>query len=96
MKIQVSIEDILNTAAALEQMSASYGETVNRIMNQMNEVQTIWQGSDSQAFTESAAALRPRLQELRQVIDNYAQVLSSSAAAYQDLQASRTASARLL
>lgn len=96
MKIQVSIEDIVNTASALQQMSVSYEESTTRILNQMNEVQGVWQGTDSQAFLESAAALRPKLAQLKQVIDSYAQILSSSAAAYQDLQASRTANARLL
>lgn len=96
MRIQVSIEDISMTAQALQEMSEAYAQCIQAIMSQMNEIQSVWQGVDSQAYLSSAAQLQPQMNEMKQVIDSYAQVLAASAQAYSDLQANRTASARLL
>lgn len=69
---------------------------MSSMLSRMNELQSVWQGSDSQAFITQLEALRPKMLQLKSAIDAYSTLLISDANAYQQLQENRTANARLL
>lgn len=96
MKILADYNEIRTTGTLLHQEADTYDGLMNQMLARMHELQAVWQGSDSQAFIGQLEALRPRMEQLRQAIDSYADLLIHNAAAYETLQANRTANARLL
>lgn len=96
MRIQASYVDIRATAQTLQRQAAQFESLYTRMTSRMNELQAVWQGSDAQAFLSQMEGLRPKMTQLKTAVDSYSALLSSSAAAYEALQANRAASARML
>ncbi len=96
MKIQANYHEIRVTGTNLQRQNSEYEALMNQMLARMNELQSIWQGSDSQAFIGQLEALRPKMVQLKNAIDSYAELLLHDANAYEQLQANRTANARLL
>lgn len=96
MKIHADYHEIRATGTNLQRQSNEYESLMNQMLSRMNELQSIWQGSDSQAFIGQLEALRPKMVQLKNAIDSYASLLIHDANAYEQLQANRTANARLL
>lgn len=96
MRIQVDFNEVRNAGSKLKNHSASYEEVVNRIFMRIHEIDTAWQGSDSQAFSAQLDSFRPALNEMKQVVDSYSTMLHQSADAYMNLQSNRAANARML
>ncbi len=96
MKIQVNYDELRTSANALRQKAGSYEETIQRISARVQELQSVWQGTDSQAFAAQMEAVRPQLMQMKEITDSYSRLLDQAADAYQNLQASRAACARML
>lgn len=96
MRIQANFIEIRNTGNLIQRQASEYEGFMNQMLNRMNELQSAWQGSDSQAFLTQLEALRPKMLQLKNAIDLYGSSLLHSANAYEQLQADRTASAKLL
>lgn len=96
MRIQVNYEEVLQASNVLSQKGNQYEEIVNRIYSRMHEMQSIWQGSDNQAFISQLESFQPKLKEVKTVIDSYSTFLSASARQYQQLQQDRIQQARRL
>lgn len=96
MKITVQYDEVRNNGTSLRNDAASYGELISRLYAKTSEIQAAWQGSDAQAYISQLESFRPALQEMQEVVSNYASVLQISADAYMNLQNQRAASARAL
>lgn len=96
MRIQANFNEIRNTGNLIGRQSGEYESLMNQMLTRMNELQSSWQGSDSQAFLTQLEGLRPKMLQLKNAIDLYSSSLLHSANAYEQLQADRTANARLL
>lgn len=69
---------------------------MSQMLARMNELQSAWQGEDAAVFISKLEELRPKMQQLKTAMDTYGDRLIHDAAAYQSLQAARTASAHTL
>lgn len=96
MQIQVNMNEVRMSGQRLRQKSGQYENLINQLYAKVQQIDSIWQGSDSAAFLEQIQAFRPALNELKNVQDSYASMLEQSASAYESLQNQRAASARLL
>ncbi len=96
MRIQANYNQIRSTGTNMQRQSGEYESLMSQMLSRMNELQSVWQGSDSQAFITQLEALRPKMLQLKSAIDAYANLLISDANAYQELQENRTANARML
>lgn len=96
MRIDANYNEIRSTASRLSQQSTQYQSLLTSMMARLNALQSVWQGTDSQAFIAQLEVLRPKMLQLKSAVDAYAAMLQASASAYEQLQANRTASARLL
>lgn len=96
MKISADYNEISQAAAALCSQSASYESTLCALNARMKEIQAVWQGEDGMAFQSQLETLKPKMMLLKESVDTYASLLAQCAAAYESLQANRTAGARML
>lgn len=96
MRIQADYNEIRHTGTNLQRQAGEYEALMSQMLAKMNELQAVWQGSDSQAFLGQLEALRPKMLKLKNAIDAYGNLLVADAQAYEQLQANRTANARML
>lgn len=96
MKILANYNEIRATGQTMKNQAGEYEAQMNQMLARMNELQSIWQGSDSQAFLGQLEALRPKMLQLKAAIDSYSELLVHNANAYAELQANRTANAMRL
>lgn len=96
MRIQANYHEIRNAGRNLQRQAAQYEVLYTTIMSRMKSLQSAWQGSDFQAFAQQIEALKPKMVQLKRAIDLYADLLLQDAAAYEQLQRNRAASARRL
>ena len=57
---------------------------------------SIWQGEDHLMFVSKFDELYPKLNQMTQVLEEYASLLQKSASMYQQIQQDRIAQARML
>ena len=96
MKIMVNYEEVAQGASYLQQKSNDYQQMIEQIYARMHQMESIWQGSDHQAFISQLEQFRPQLQKLTGIIQEYSKYLYKSAAFYQQVQQDRVAKARTL
>lgn len=96
MRIQADYNEIRATGTNLQRQSQEYESLMGQMIARMNELQSVWQGSDAQAFLTQLEALRPKMLKLKTAIDTYGNLLIADASAYEQHQANRTANARML
>ncbi len=96
MLIQVDYSQLAADAAALHGQGYDYEDIVARIHSRVQEITSIWQGADCEAFLSQAEALQPRLLEIGEIIHSYAALMETSARSYESVLESRMAGARSL
>jgi WXG100 family type VII secretion target len=96
MKIQVQYDQLRASGSVLNSKAQEYQATIATIQSKMQEISTVWQGNDSAAFTSQAASLQPKLEQMVQAIEQYAQLLNSCASTYESVMENRMAMARNL
>lgn len=96
MRIQVNYEDVRAAGSSLMSLAENYADEIRRIQGRVHELQGVWQGTDSEALIAQMDQVLPALLQMRDVTESYARHLQQAAAAYQNLQANRAASARML
>lgn len=96
MQIKVNYEDVYQGSLDLKQKANSYQETITSMYAKMHQMQSVWQGSDNQAFINQLDNFKPQLDKMTEIIEQYASYLSSSAQSYRQIQNDRIAKARSL
>lgn len=97
MFIKASSTGIAQSASTLRSRSSECRSAIAQIAQTMNETASVWQGRDCQTFVSQANALRPQLERLCTVMEDYASILTQNAQIYDQLENDRAAmAARLL
>lgn len=96
MKINVSMEDVHQSASYLKLKANEYEMTVQRIYSTMHQLEIIWKGKDNQAFIQQLDSFRPQLNRMREIVEQYGNYLQSCAQQYEALQNERTMAASRL
>ncbi|MDD7280859.1 WXG100 family type VII secretion target [Floccifex sp.] len=96
MNIKVNYEDLLQQAKYLQMKADEYKQIVDTMNQKIHAMYAIWQGEDHLVFVSKFDELYPRLNQMNQVINEYATLLQKSAYMYQSLQQDRIAKAKQL
>ena len=86
MKINISMEDVYQSASYLKLKANDYYTTVQRINSTMHQLENIWKGKDNQAFIQQLDTFRPQLNRMREVVEQYGNYLQTCAQQYEALQ----------
>lgn len=96
MKISVNYDELWQQSVLLKNRKEEYQGIIETMNSLIHEMFSIWQGDDQLTFVSKFDELYPRLHQLTQLMEEYANVLQKSALMYQQLQEQRIAQARLL
>lgn len=96
MKIHVDMNQVVQHAAYITQQAQHYAGVYGNIYQLLDEMATIWQGKDYDAFAQQLHAFHKDFDRMKQVLDDYAIYLRESAAIYRRLQEECTAMAARL
>lgn len=96
MQIRVDYEQVHQSASMIKQKAAQYDETIQKIYSRMHQMQSVWQGSDNQAFIDKLEQFKPQLNRMTEIIEQYALYLQKSADNYQALLQDRIMKAKNL
>lgn len=96
MQINVNYEEVYQQAQYLQNKANEYEQIMNTLNSRMHEMQSIWQGADNLAFVSKFDEFYPKLNQMKEIIREYALYLKKSASMYEQLQQDRIAQARLL
>lgn len=96
MKITVNYDQLYSGSQFLMSKAEQYESTILQGFQKIQEISSIWQGEDAQAFLSQAQALQPKLKEMETVITQYAKAMQNCAQSYQNVMENRAAMARSL
>lgn len=96
MNISIQTQDVLHTSSCLKQKANQYEEAIQKMYMRMHEMQSVWKGTDQNAFIAQLDSFQPQLKKMTEIIRQYAAYLERSANQYEQLQNERAASARRL
>lgn len=87
----------LETAASkIEGLAADYETQYKTLYSKTDSLANTWKGEDNQAFVNQIAEFKPDLQNMKQLMDSYADFLRKAAKSYRDTQDAVTSQARTL
>ena len=86
MKIHVDMIQVMTNAAYISQQAQQYAGVYGNIYQLLDEMGTIWQGKDYDAFAQQLVAFRKDFDRMKQVLEDYAAYLRESASIYRRLQ----------
>jgi len=85
-KIKVTPEVLEQTAGKIEGIAADYEAQYNKLYGETDALATAWQGKDNIAFKEQIDGFKDDFQQMKQLMDQYAQFLRQAAQQYRDTQ----------
>lgn len=95
-KIVVDPAQLDSTAAQIENQAADYEQIFNQLFSEVNALGSAWQGKDNQVYVQQIEGFRDDLQQMAQLMRDYAEFLKTSAKTYRDTQESVANSAKTL
>ncbi|MBM7542012.1 MULTISPECIES: WXG100 family type VII secretion target [Amphibacillus] len=82
--IRVTPEELVSMSNRYSSESSQVGEQITRLDNMIQELETMWEGQASRAFSEQYQSLRPSFTEMQQLLEDISLQLNSSAKALED------------
>lgn len=96
MKINVNMDQMQQNAAYISQQAKQYAGIYGNIYQLLEQMSTVWQGKDYNAFAAQLQAFHKDFDLMKQVLEEYASYLRQSASLYRRLQEECTAMANRL
>lgn len=96
MRIQVDGMQVHEASVFVKMKANDYYDLIQGLYGQVEKMQSIWQGVDHLAFQNQLEEFRPHLNQMHQVILEYANALQETASIYEQLQQDRVQQARKL
>lgn len=86
--IQITIEEVENTAEKIRMISEVLNETLEDIKQEINSLDSVWMSDASEMLKERFLSFSNRFPVFKETIDSYAQFLVLTAETYQNVEAS--------
>ena len=80
--INISLAEVMATAAALRTTNASLTDALNQIKTQMTNTAQSWQSDAGNTIRDRFNALAPKFDQYREVVDSYAKFLDLTVTSY--------------
>ena len=85
-QINVSLQEVSNTASAIRSYNASISEVLNQIKKNMNDLSAYWRSEGSDTLINKFNQFSRKFVEESEVIESYAQFLDKTIATYDSLE----------
>ena len=85
--IRVTPEELISMSNRYASEGSQVGEQVTRLDQMIQELESIWEGQSSQAFSEQYQSLRPSFLKMQQLLEDISSQLNSTAKALEDADA---------
>ncbi len=95
-KIEVTPEQLVSAAGAIENLAAQYKDQYTRLYSETNAMASTWSGKDNLAYTEQIAGFKDDFEKMYNLMNRYADFLRESAKMYRETQDAVTSEARKL
>ncbi len=95
-KIVVSTDDLDRAAKEVASKASDYEQNYNALYNLVNDLKSAWAGTDNNAYTDQINGFKNDFQKMKQLMDEYSEFLSNTAATYRQTQEEIAAKAKTL
>ena len=85
-RIDIRPEQLRGTATQMDNVAGEYGAAFALLYQHVNRMQSEWQGADNLAYTAQIEGFRPHLENLRKLMNDYAEFLRTSANLFDQTQ----------
>jgi len=85
--IRVTPEELISMSNRYANEGSQVGEQVTRLDQMIQELESIWEGQSSQAFSEQYQSLRPSFLKMQQLLEDISSQLNSTAKTLEDADA---------
>ncbi|AYV69411.1 MULTISPECIES: WXG100 family type VII secretion target [Niallia] len=85
--IRVTPEELVGMADRYSSEGSQVGDQISRLDNMIQELETMWEGQSSRAFSEQYQSLRPSFVDMQQLLEEISSQLKSTAKALEDADA---------
>jgi WXG100 family type VII secretion target len=82
--IRVTPAELVSMSNRYSSESSQVGEQVSRLDTMIRELEGMWEGESSRAFSEQYQTLRPSFIQMQQLLDDISSQLNSTAKALED------------
>lgn len=86
-QIRLTPDDMRTRSGEYTRQAEAFQEVINTMQQLLNQLQTEWEGASSQAFEQRFESLKPSFQATKELIDEIAGNLMSTANALEQLDA---------
>ena len=93
MNLSVNMETVRSLGKTVGEQAAEYNTEITNIYSVVDDIKSVWQGSDSASYTSQVEGYRASMEALGKVIEQYGQFLLNTADTYQKLQEDITSNA---
>ena len=77
--IQVQTQVLLDTAEKMKSINSNMTEELDEITREINNLEADWKGDASSEIRSAINALKPKMEQYRDVVNDYAQYLINTA-----------------
>ena len=77
--IQVQTQVLLDTAEKVKSINSNMTEKLDEITREINNLEADWKGDASSEIRSAINALKPKMEQYRDVVNDYAQYLINTA-----------------
>lgn len=84
--IQISTEELTNTATNIRNINATMDEKLKAINKQMNDLESTWKSDAGTEIRSAMNKLQPKFTQYKDIVDSYAKFLDDTAAAYENTE----------
>ncbi|KLV26713.1 WXG100 family type VII secretion target [Niallia circulans] len=85
--IRVTPEELVGMANRYSSEGSQVGDQISRLDNMIQELESMWEGQSSRAFSEQYQSLRPSFVDMQQLLEEISSQLNSTAKALEDADA---------
>ncbi len=85
--IQITIEEVENTAEKIRMISEILNETLEEIKHEINSLDGVWMSEASETLKERFLSFSNRFPMFKETVDSYARFLVLTAETYQNVEA---------
>lgn len=86
-QIRLTPDDMRTRSGEYTRQSEAFQDVINTMQQLLNQLQTEWEGASSQAFEQRFESLKPSFQATKELIDEIAANLMSTANSLEQLDA---------
>lgn len=82
--IRVTPAELVGMSTRYRSESSQVGDQINRLDNMIRELESVWEGESSRAFSDQYQSLKPSIIQMQQLLEDISTQLGNTARALED------------